>query len=149
MLAEFGIEAGAAVFDPDPLLALDDAVRATRPQEILISCLYETRIGIMRRDLVEWAKDRFEQPVSHIQVRVDDDAVRWDVNHTLVVATQTVNRPRLLDRLRERAKEKAAPLHVRLPDAPATISREDVCRPPRRRPSPSSTARRSTPPASR
>ena len=28
---------------------------------------------------------------THIPVRVDDDAIRWDVTHTLVVATQTVD----------------------------------------------------------
>ena len=126
VLAAFDIEAGAAVFDHNPLLALDDAVRATSPQEILISCLYETRIGIMRRDLVEWAKDRFEQPVSHIQVRVDDDAVRWDVTHTLVVATQTVNSPALLERLHERAKEKPHRYTFVCPRS-GEVSREDVC----------------------
>ena len=44
--------------------------------------------------------------VEHIPVRVDDDAVRWDVTHVLVVATKTVNSPDLLERLKERAKEK-------------------------------------------
>ena len=28
-------------------------------------------------------------------MRVDDDAVRWDLIHTLVVATKTVNSPDL------------------------------------------------------
>ena len=40
-------------------------------------------------------------PVTHIPVRIDDDAVRWDVTHTLVVATQTVNSPDLLARLKD------------------------------------------------
>ena len=126
VMADFDIAATAAVFDPDPLLALDDAVRATNPQEILISCLYETRVGWMRRDLVEWAKDRFEQPVTHIQVRVDDDAVRWDVTHTLVVATQTVNSPELVNRLLERAKERPHRYTFVCPRS-GEISREEVC----------------------
>ena len=46
--------------DPDPSLALDDAVRATKPDYILLSCLYETRFGLTRKDLVEWAKARYE-----------------------------------------------------------------------------------------
>ncbi len=126
VMADFDIPATAAVFDPDPLLALDDAVRATNPQEILISCLYETRVGWMRRDLVEWAKDRFEQPVTHIPVRVDDDAVRWDVTHTLVVATQTVNSPELVTRLKERAEERPHRYTFVCPRS-GEISREEVC----------------------
>src|SRR5581483_7127095 len=90
VLSEFGIASEGAVMDPHPALALDDAVRATRPDYILLSCLYETRFGLTRKDLVEWAKARYER-VEHIPVRVDDDAVRWDLTHTLVVATQTVN----------------------------------------------------------
>ncbi len=126
VLAEFGIDAEAAVFDPNPLLALDDAVRAFTPQEILLSCLYESRVGILRRDLVEWAKERFEAPVTHIQVRVDDDAVRWDVTHTLVVATQTVNSPELQSRLKDRAKEKPHRYTFVCPRS-GEISREQVC----------------------
>src|SRR5215210_8585175 len=45
VLAEFGIDAVGAVMDPDPLLALDDAIRAFQPTEVLISALAETRIG--------------------------------------------------------------------------------------------------------
>lgn len=126
VLGDFGIEADAAVFDHDPLLALDDAVRATDPQEILISCLYETRVGFLRRDLVEWAKDRFEAPVTHIPVRVDDDAIRWDVTHTLVVATQTVNSPQLTERLTERAGDRPHRYTFICPRS-GEISREEVC----------------------
>ncbi|MGH2990098.1 MAG: hypothetical protein ACRDMA_09570, partial [Solirubrobacterales bacterium] len=106
VLREFGVEAVGVVMDPDPPLALDDAVRAFSPDEILISCLAETRFGLLRRDLVEWAKRRYEVPVVHIPVRIEDDAVRWDVTHTLVVATQTVDSPDLLDRLKGRAAER-------------------------------------------
>jgi len=126
VLAAFDIEAEGAVFDPHPLLALDDAVRATDPQEILISCLYETRVGLMRRDIVETAKDRYEPAVTHIPVRVDEDAVRWDVNHTLVVATQTVNSPELLDRLKERVEDKPHRYTFVCPRS-GEIEREEVC----------------------
>lgn len=107
LLGEFGISSAAAVLDPDPSLALDDAVRAFAPAEVLLSCLYETRFGLLRRDLVEWARDRVEAPITHIPVRVEDDAVRWDVTHTLVVATKTVASPELLETLAERARERA------------------------------------------
>jgi len=105
VLAEYGIESVGEVMDPDPALAIDDAVRAHEPGEVLLSCLYDTRFGLTRKDLVEWARDRFEPDtaVTHIPVRIEDDAVSWEVSHTLVVATQTVAAPDLVTRLKERA----------------------------------------------
>ena len=107
VLGEFGIEATASIFDPVPPLALDDAVRAFQPSELLISALLESRFGFARKDLIEWARDRFDIPVEHIPVRIDDDAIALDINHTLVVATQTVNSPDLIERLIERNREGA------------------------------------------
>lgn len=108
ILAEFGIDAVGDVMDRDPSLALDDAVRAFDPAELLLSCLYESRFGLTRKDLVEWARSRFEpdHAVTHIPVRIEDDAVRWDVIHTLVVATQTVDSPDLVERLKQRHREQ-------------------------------------------
>ena len=45
VLGEFGIESVGAVMDPDPPLALDDAIRAFTPDEVLLSCLYDTGSG--------------------------------------------------------------------------------------------------------
>ena len=108
VLAEFGIGSVGEVMDRDPPLALDDAVRAHEPGEVLLSCLHGTRFGITRKDLVEWARNRFEPEtaVTHIPVRIEDDSIRWDVNHTLVVATKTVASPDLVERLLERAAER-------------------------------------------
>ena len=108
VLAEFGIDSVGEVMDPHPALALDDAIRAREPGEVLLSCLYETRFGLTRKDLVEWARKRFEPEtrITHIPVRIEDDAVRWDVTHTLVVATQTVNSPDLLARLKDLHRER-------------------------------------------
>ncbi len=105
VLAEFGIDSVGEVMDPEPWLALDDAVRAHEPGEVLLSCLYDTRFGLTRKDLVEWARARIEPEttLTHIPVRIEDDAIRWDVIHTLVVATQTVAAPDLVERLKERA----------------------------------------------
>jgi len=105
ILAEYGIESVGEVMDRDPALALDDAVRAHEPGEVLLSCLYETRFGFARKDLVEWARGRFEPEVkvAHIPVRIEDDSVSWEKSHTLVVATQTVAAPDLVRRLKERA----------------------------------------------
>ncbi len=124
VLREFGIPSEGAVMDPDPTLALDDAVRATQPDYILLSCLYETRYGFLRKDLVEWAKARYDR-VEHIPVRVDDDAVRWDVNHTLVVATQTVNSQDLVQRLLQRAEERPHRYTFICPRS-GTLSREEI-----------------------
>jgi len=126
VLSEFGIEAEGAVMDDDPALALDDAVRATKPDYVLLSALYETRFGLTRKDLVEWAKDHLEPRVEHIPVRVDDDAVRWDLTHTLVVATKTVHSKDLIDRLKQRASEKPHRFTFICPRS-GDVPREEVC----------------------
>jgi hypothetical protein len=126
VLHDFGIEAVGAIFDPDPSLAIDDAVRAFAPEEVLLSALYETRFGLMRKDLVEYAKDKIEVPVVHIPVRVDDDAVRWDVVHTLVVGTQTINSPELIGHLKQLASEKPHRYTIICPPS-GDLTREQVC----------------------
>jgi hypothetical protein len=105
VLSEFGIASVGEVLDPEPWLAVDDAVRAHRPGELLLSCLSDSRFGFMRRDLVESVRERVEPETqfTHIPVRIEDDAIRLDLNHTLVVATKTVATPDLIDRLKDRA----------------------------------------------
>jgi hypothetical protein len=127
VFAEFGIEAEGAVMDPDPVLALDDAVRAYEPSEVLLSCLTESRYGFTRKDLVTWATDHFEDTtITHIPVRIDDDAIRWDVTHTLVVATQTVASADLVGRLKARAQERPHRYTFICPRS-GQLSREEVC----------------------
>jgi len=105
ILAEYGVDSVGEVMDSEPSLALDDAVRAHEPGEVLLSCAAETRFGFTRKDLVAWAANRFEPDVTvtHIPVRISDDSVSWEKSHTLVVATQTVAAPDLVGRLKERA----------------------------------------------
>jgi hypothetical protein len=127
LLSEFGVDAAGAIMDPDPALALDDAVRATVPDHILLSCLYETRFGLTRKDLVEWARGRFDGiEIEHIPVRIEDDAIRWDVTHTLVVATRTVNSAELVNRLKERARERPHRYTFICPRS-GDVTREQVC----------------------
>ncbi|MGB3098597.1 MAG: hypothetical protein WBB30_04805 [Solirubrobacterales bacterium] len=126
VLHDFGIESRGVVLDPDPMLALDDGVRAFNPDEVLISCLPESRYGLMRKDLIEWAHARYAIPVEHIPVRIEDDAIRWDVTHTLVVATQTVNAPDLVKRLIERHAERPHRYTFICP-ASGDTPREEVC----------------------
>lgn len=129
VLSEFGIESIGEVLDPEPSLALDDAVRAHRPGEVLFSSLPDTRFGFMRRDLVEWVRDRCEPDVklTHIPVRIEEDAIRWDLNHTLVVATKTVAAPDLVTRLKERAKVRPHRFTIICPRA-EEVSEEQVAR---------------------
>jgi hypothetical protein len=104
VLSEFGIESVGEVMDPESSLAAGDAVRAHEPGEMLLSCLSDSRFGFTRKDLVEWVRERIEPEtkLTHIPVRIEDDAIRWDLIHTLVVATQTVATPDLVNRLKER-----------------------------------------------
>ena len=129
VLAEFGIEAAGDVLDRDPTLALDDAIRAHEPGEVLLSALPELRVGLTRKDLIEWARRRFEPEVkiTHIPVRIEDDSIRWDVIHTLAVATQTVNSPDLVRRLKERARERPHRYTIVCPRS-EQVPREQVCR---------------------
>ena len=126
VLREFGIEAVGSVMDPDPALALDDAIRAFEPREVLLSCLYDTRFGLTRKDLVEWAKQRFDVPITHIPVRIEDDAIRWDVTHTLVVATRTVASGDLIAELKQKAAEQPHRYTIISPPS-GQITREEVC----------------------
>jgi len=107
VLEEFGIDAVGEVMDPDPDLALGDAIRSHRPSEALVSCLYDTRFGFARRDLISWAELEFqpETKITHIPVRIEDDSIRLDLTHTLVVANQTLSDPALHDRLVARAEQ--------------------------------------------
>jgi hypothetical protein len=104
ILAEFGIDSIGEVMDPEPSLAATDAVRAHEPGEILFSALYDSRFGFTRRDLVEWVREQVEPETkfTHIPVRLEDDSIRLDLIHTLVVATKTVAAPDLVQRLKER-----------------------------------------------
>lgn len=126
VLAEFGVEAAGAVLDPSPALALDDAVRAFEPREILLSCLQGTRFGLLRRDLLEWSRGRFEVPVTHVPVRIRDDAIRWDVTHTVVVATRTVASRELVEHLKRRADERPHRYTIISPPS-GGLGRAEVC----------------------
>jgi hypothetical protein len=108
VFAAFGIDSVGEVLDPAPQLALDDAIRASRPAEVLFSALYDTRFGIARKDLAEVAREIAEPEVkfTHIPVRVEEDAIRLDLSHVLVVATKTVNAADLVSRLKERASAR-------------------------------------------
>lgn len=129
IFAEFGIDSVGEVLDPAPQLALGDAIRVHEPCEVLFSALYDTRFGIARKDLVEWARELAEPEVkfTHIPVRVEEDAIRLDLAHVLVIATQTVNAPDLVARLKERAATRPHRYTIVSPRSEA-VSEEQVVR---------------------
>jgi hypothetical protein len=129
VLREFGIESVGEVLDPAPWLALDDAIRAHEPAEVLFSALADTRFGLTRKDLVEWARQRVEPEAkfTHIPVRIEDDAISWERIHTLVVATKTVAAPDLVNRLKERAAAQPHRYTIICPKA-EDVSEEQVVR---------------------
>jgi hypothetical protein len=126
VLREFDTHSTGAIMDPDSALALGDAIRAFSPREVLLSSLYDTRFGFTRKNLVEWAKQTFEVPITHIPVRIEDDAVRWDVTHTLVVATRTVASSGLVARLKSKAADHPQRYTIVSPPS-GGITREEIC----------------------
>src|SRR5438552_8711285 len=67
-LREMGIEARGEVMDPDPFLAVQDAIRIYHPDEIIISTHPYPRSGWLRRDLVERIENYSHLPVEHVIV---------------------------------------------------------------------------------
>jgi hypothetical protein len=98
-LREMGIEAGGEVMDPDPFLAVQDAIRIYHPDEIMISTHPYPRSGWLRRDLVERIESYSRLPVEHVIVDLRNEHVK----HVLVVANETVGGRRLVESLEKRA----------------------------------------------
>jgi hypothetical protein len=100
-LREMGIEANGEVMDPDPFLAVQDALRIHQPDEIIISTYPYPRSGWLRRDLVQRIREHSGLPVEHVVVDLKTEPVR----HTLVVANETVGGRKLIEELERRASE--------------------------------------------
>jgi hypothetical protein len=100
-LRELGIEATGEVMDPDPFLAVQDALRVYRPDEILIATHPYPRSGWLRRDLVERIASYSKLPVEHVVVDLQTEPVK----HVLVVANETVGGRPLIEALEKRASE--------------------------------------------
>ena len=69
-----GIEAEGRVGDPDPLLAITDALHEFGAQEIVIATHREGRSHWATRELVGRARQRFAQPVMQVVVEPSEDA---------------------------------------------------------------------------
>lgn len=68
-----GLSAQGQVGDPDPLQAIEDALRTFGPDEIIISTHPEGRSHWLERGIVEHARDRFAVPITHVVVDLERD----------------------------------------------------------------------------
>ena len=75
-LAEAGLTAEGAIGDPDPLQAIDDALRVFLADGIIVATHPEGRSNWLARNLVERAELRFDLPIAHVVV---DGHARRDV----------------------------------------------------------------------
>jgi nucleotide-binding universal stress UspA family protein len=66
-----GMKAEGEVGDPDPLQAIDDAVRTFSPDDIIISTHPEGRSNWLEQGVVEGARERFDVPVTHVVVDLE------------------------------------------------------------------------------
>ena len=69
-----GLSAQGQVGDPDPLQAIEDALRTFGPDEIIISTHPEGRSHWLERGIVEHAQERFAVPITHVVVDLAHDS---------------------------------------------------------------------------
>lgn len=70
-LGSVGIEARGEIGDSDPLVAVEDAVRTFRPDEIVISTHPPGKSNWLERGIVDSVRVRFDVPVTHVVVNLD------------------------------------------------------------------------------
>ncbi len=117
LLHEVGIAARGAVVDPDPLQAIRDALHQYEPDEIIISTHPES-LGSswLRGNLIDRArKAAGDIPVEHVVVDLTEPRERA---HVLVIGSQTVVTPPVVEAVRERAGASPADFTVVVPADP-------------------------------
>jgi hypothetical protein len=72
-LREVGFSAQGQVGEPDPVQAIEDALRTFGPDEIIISTHPEGRSHWLERGVVESARERFAVPITHVVVDLEGD----------------------------------------------------------------------------
>jgi hypothetical protein len=73
-LGSVGVEARGEVGDVDPLVAIEDAVRSFRPDEIVVSTHPPGRSNWLERGVVEAVRERYDVPVNHVVVDLEAQA---------------------------------------------------------------------------
>jgi hypothetical protein len=67
-----GLDATGEIGDGDPLLAIEDGIRTFRPDELVVSTHPPGRSHWLERGVVEGARERFDVPITHVVVDLDD-----------------------------------------------------------------------------
>ena len=67
-LSSVGIEAQGDIGDVDPLVAVEDAVRLFRPNELVVSTHPAGRSNWLERGVVSALRERYDVPVTHVVV---------------------------------------------------------------------------------
>jgi hypothetical protein len=70
-LRELGVEARGEIGDPEPLQAVEDALRTFGADEIIISTHPEGRSHWLEKGVVSDARERFVVPITHVVVDLD------------------------------------------------------------------------------
>jgi hypothetical protein len=70
-LGSVGIEARGEVGDLDPLVAIEDGIRAFHPDEIVLSTHPEGKSNWLERGVVDAVRERFDLPLTHVVVDLD------------------------------------------------------------------------------
>jgi hypothetical protein len=71
-LRRTGIDASGSVGESDPMVAIEDALATFPADEILIVTHQESEATPLERDLFARARERFEQPITHLSVERRD-----------------------------------------------------------------------------
>ncbi len=72
-LSSVGIEAQGDVGDADPLVAVEDAVRLFRPNELIVSTHPAGRSNWLERGIVGALRERYDVPVTHVVVDLEPE----------------------------------------------------------------------------
>jgi hypothetical protein len=68
-----GLEAGGDIGDADPVQAMEDALRLFPANEVIISTHPPGRSNWLEREVVERATERFDLPVTHVVVDLEQE----------------------------------------------------------------------------
>ncbi len=78
-----GIPVTAQVGDADPLQALDDAMRAYSPDEVIVATHPPERSNWLEEGIVGQARERFDVPITHVVVDREQDQARVEDHEPL------------------------------------------------------------------
>jgi cbb3-type cytochrome oxidase subunit 3 len=73
-LRRLGLEARGEIGDPDPLQAIEDALRTFGADVVIISTHPEGRSNWLERGVVSGARERFAVPIRHVVVDLEAEA---------------------------------------------------------------------------